>query len=79
VVKDVLVRSVEEKIQENKRFTISSLSLQFPQIFRSLLQKIVYDKLCFWKLCSHWVPKLLMEEHKMKRQASAFDLSDTML
>jgi hypothetical protein len=25
------------------------------------------------------VPKLLAEEHKMKRQASAFDLSDTLL
>jgi hypothetical protein len=32
-----LVRAVEEKIQENRRFTISSLCLHFPQISRSLL------------------------------------------
>jgi hypothetical protein len=37
VVKEDLVCAVEEKIQENRRFTISSLSLHFPQISRSLL------------------------------------------
>jgi hypothetical protein len=31
---------------------------------------IVSDKLCFRKLCSRWVPNMLMDEHKMKRQAS---------
>jgi hypothetical protein len=30
VVKEDLARAVEEKIQENRRFTISSLSLHFP-------------------------------------------------
>jgi hypothetical protein len=79
VVNEDLVRAVEEKIQKNRRFTISSLSLNFPQISWSLLHEIVYDKLRFWKLCSRWVPKLLMEEQKMKRQANAFDLSDMLL
>jgi hypothetical protein len=32
LVTEDLVREVEEKIQENRRFTISSLSLHFPQI-----------------------------------------------
>jgi hypothetical protein len=41
-----LVRAVEEMIQENRRFTISSLSLHFPQISRPLLHEIVSDKLC---------------------------------
>jgi transposase len=31
-VNEDLVHAVEEKIQENRRFTISSLSLHFPQI-----------------------------------------------
>jgi hypothetical protein len=62
-----LVCAVEEEIQENRRFTISSLSLHFPQISRSLLHEIVSDKLRFWKLCSRWVPKMLMDEHKMKQ------------
>jgi hypothetical protein len=42
VVKEDLVRAVEEKIQENRRFTNSSLSLHFPQISRPLLQDIVF-------------------------------------
>jgi transposase len=32
VVNEDLVLAVEEKIQDNRRFTISSLSLSFPQI-----------------------------------------------
>jgi hypothetical protein len=37
VVTEDLLRAVEEKIQKNRRFTISSLSLYIPQISRSLL------------------------------------------
>jgi len=73
VVNEDLVRAVEEKIRENRWFTISSLSLHFPQISRSLLHKIVCDELRFQKLCACWVPKMLMEEHKLKWQASAMD------
>jgi hypothetical protein len=36
VVNEDLVHAVKVKIQENKRFTTSSLSLHFPQISRSL-------------------------------------------
>jgi hypothetical protein len=46
VVNGGLVRVVEEKIQENRRFAISSLSLHFSQISWSLLHEIVSDKLC---------------------------------
>ena len=45
VVNEDLVRAVEEKIRENRLFTITSLSLHFPQISRSLLHKIVSDGL----------------------------------
>ena len=72
VVNEDLVRAVEEKIRENRRFTIT-LSLHFPQISRSHLHEIVSDKLKFWKLCAHWVLKMLTEEHKLKWQASALD------
>jgi len=50
-----------------------SLSLHFPQISRSLLHKIVSDKLKFRKLCACWALKMLTEEHKLKRLASALD------
>jgi hypothetical protein len=71
VVNEDLVCVVEEKIQKNGQFAILSLSLHFPQILRSLLDEIMYDKLRFRELCSCLVPKMLMEEHKMKWQASA--------
>ena len=61
VVNENLGRAVEEKIRENRRFTTTSLSLHFPQISRSLLHKIVSDKLKFQKLCARWVPKMLTE------------------
>jgi len=43
VVNEDLVRAVKEKIRENRRFTITPLSLHFPQISRSLLHKIVSE------------------------------------
>jgi transposase len=42
VVNEDLVCAVEEKIQVNRRFAISSLTLLFPQISRSLLHEIVF-------------------------------------
>jgi hypothetical protein len=51
VINEDLVRAVKEKIQENRKFTILSLSLQFPQISQSLLHEIVSEKLHFWKSC----------------------------
>jgi transposase len=58
-VNEDLVRVVEEKIQENKLFTVSSLSLHFPQISQSLHRGILSDKLRFEKLCSCWVLRCL--------------------
>ena len=70
VVNEDLVRAVEEKIRENRRFTITSLSLHVPQISRSLLHEILSDKLKFRKLCARWVPKIEMA-------GKCFGLSDT--
>jgi len=35
-VNDDLVRKVNERVRDDRRFTISDLSLHFPQISRSL-------------------------------------------
>jgi len=72
VVNEDLVHAVEGKNRENRRFTILSLSLHFPQISCSLLHEIVSNKLKFWRLCACWVLKVLTEEHKWKQQASSF-------
>jgi len=65
VVNEDLVHAVEEKIRENRQFTITTLSLHFPKILQSL-QEIVSDELGFRKLCARWVPKMLTEKHKLK-------------
>jgi hypothetical protein len=64
VVNEDLVRAVEEKIQQNRQLTISSPSQYFPQIWLSLLYRIMSDKLRFRKLCSRRMPKLLTENTK---------------
>ncbi|KAJ4441063.1 hypothetical protein ANN_10913 [Periplaneta americana] len=73
LINDDLMHAVDEKIHEDedRRFTISSLSMNLPQMSWSVLYKIVTDRLRYRKLCSRWVPKMLTEEHKTKRASSA--------
>ena len=59
---DDLVNAVDEKICEDRQFTISSLELEFPNVGRTTLHKIVSEKFKFRKLCARWVPRLLTEE-----------------
>ncbi|XP_023228571.1 histone-lysine N-methyltransferase SETMAR-like [Centruroides sculpturatus] len=71
VIIDDLIEKVDCRVKENRRFTISSLSKEFPAVSRSVLYEIVTGRLNYRKLCSRWVPKMLTEEHKTKRLASA--------
>jgi len=45
LVNDNLVRKVNERVRDDRHFTISDLSLQFPQISRALLHDIVSSHL----------------------------------
>ena len=47
LVNDDLVRKVKERVREDRRFTISDLSLHFPQISRTLLYDIVSSHLVY--------------------------------
>jgi len=58
-VNDDLVRKVNERVRDDRRFTISDLSLHFPQIARTLLYDIVSSHLGYRKVCARWVPKML--------------------
>ncbi|GFW40221.1 HTH_48 domain-containing protein [Trichonephila clavipes] len=58
IVTDELVAKVDETIRENRRFTITELSLSFPQVSRTLLFENVTQKLTYRKFCARWVPKL---------------------
>ncbi|GFW25318.1 histone-lysine N-methyltransferase SETMAR [Trichonephila clavipes] len=76
VITDDLVKAVDEKIREDRRFTISTLALEFPNVGRTTLHRVVSEKLKFRKLCALWVPRLLTEEHKLKRMACVLDFLD---
>ncbi|GFX30244.1 uncharacterized protein TNCV_1963511 [Trichonephila clavipes] len=67
------MQAVETKIRENRRFTITILSLEFRDVSRSVVYKIVTEDLNFKKLCSRWVPRLLTSEYKEKRFAISLD------
>jgi len=45
LVNDDLVRKVNERVLDDRRFTVSDLSLHFPQISRTLLYDIVSSHL----------------------------------
>ncbi|GBN61860.1 hypothetical protein AVEN_52338-1 [Araneus ventricosus] len=51
VVNDGLVAKVNEKIRENRRFTIRMLFDEFPQISKTVLREIVTNRLNYRKLC----------------------------
>jgi len=71
LVNDDLVRKVKERVRDDRRFTISDLSLHFPQVSRTLLYDIVSCHLGYRKVCARWVPKMLTKEHKKQRVTCA--------
>ncbi|GFW20203.1 uncharacterized protein TNCV_1855271 [Trichonephila clavipes] len=64
VITDDLMQAVEINIREDRRFTIITLSLEFPDVSRSVVYKIVTEDLNFKKLCSRWIPRLHAAKHK---------------
>jgi hypothetical protein len=52
-VSDDLVQSVDQKICERWRFTISEVSCKFPQISRSVLYEIITVRLGYHKVLSN--------------------------
>src|SRR5215469_6009725 len=63
VITDDVVEKVNTTIRGNHCFTISELSLEFPQVLRSVIYDIVTEKLGYKKPCARWVPKILTKEH----------------
>ena len=66
-----LVERVDHLVRGKRRFTISELSEEFPEISRSALYTITNKDLEYRKLCARWVPKMLTDDHKTQRMASA--------
>jgi hypothetical protein len=57
VVSDDLVQRDVQKVLQGRRFTISQLSYEFPQISRTLPYEIIIDWLRCLKFCARWVPE----------------------
>jgi hypothetical protein len=75
VVSDKLVQSVDQKICERRRSTISEVSCEIPQISCTVLYEITTVRVGYHhKFCARWVPKMLIGEHKMQRMTWAFTL-----
>ncbi|GFW39950.1 uncharacterized protein TNCV_5116331 [Trichonephila clavipes] len=73
VITNDLMQAVETKIHENRKFTITTFSLKFPDVSWSVVYKIVTEDVNFKKLCSRWVPRLFTVEQKDKRFVSSLD------
>jgi len=71
LVNDDLVRKVNKRVHDDRRFTISDLSLHFSQISRTLLYDNVSSHLGYRKVGALWVPKMLTDQHKKQRVACA--------
>ena len=76
IVTDDLLAKVDGKIRENRRFTITELSLFFPQVSQTLLFEIATHKLGYHKFCARWVPKMLTDLHKGQRMGAALTFLD---
>jgi hypothetical protein len=55
VMSDDLVQSVDQKICERQRLTISELPREFPHISRTVLYEIITDRLGYHNFCARWV------------------------
>jgi hypothetical protein len=64
VMNDNLVEKLNNKINENQRFTVSELWACFPLISHTLLYEIVAERLQYHEICARWVPTVLPDEQK---------------
>jgi len=73
-----LVCKVNERVHDNRHFTISDLFLHFPQISRTLLYDIVCSHLGYQKVCAQWVPKMAHGGVQKTPFCMCFDISDVL-
>ncbi|CAL1261915.1 unnamed protein product [Larinioides sclopetarius] len=73
VISDALLQRTEEAIHANRRLKLKELHQIIPEVSMTTLYEALTVKLGYRKLCARWVPKMLTEEHKMKRMGFALD------
>ena len=63
-VTDELMEEVDKAVRTRRRFSISELNDDFPEISRTSLFRIITENLGYRKYCARWVPKQLTDVHK---------------
>ncbi|UYV76945.1 hypothetical protein LAZ67_14002515 [Cordylochernes scorpioides] len=64
------VATVLNVVEADRRVTIDEIMIRLPpgiEIRRSSIGTIMSDVLNFFKVCTRWVPRLLLENHKQQR------------
>lgn len=75
VVEDYLVslmnnqKIIEEKLYR-QAFKQPSMSFMNPEVSRPVIYKMATERLVYWKVCIHWVPKMLTDNLKKNRVAT---------
>jgi len=70
LISDNLLQEIEVEICANRRVTIRELYRIIPKVSKTTIHEGVTEKLGYRKLCPHWVPKMLMDNHKTKEMGS---------
>ncbi|UYV71288.1 hypothetical protein LAZ67_8002510, partial [Cordylochernes scorpioides] len=68
------VAAVRNVVEADRRVTIDEIMIRLLpgiEIRRSLIGTIMSDVLNFLKVCTRWVPRLLLENHKQQRMEAA--------
>jgi hypothetical protein len=70
VISDDLLQKIEGEIHANRHRTIRELCHIISEVSETTICEAVTEKLGYRKLCACWVPKMLTDDHKMKRMGS---------
>ena len=68
VITDELKQKVNLIIRENRRFTISEVYEQCPEVSRALVYQIVTKHLQYRKICARWVPRMRRRPSGTRRE-----------
>jgi len=66
-----LLQEIEGEIYANRHVTLRELHRIIPEMSKTTIHETVTEELGYRKLCARWVPKMLTDDHKMKRMGSA--------
>jgi hypothetical protein len=70
LISDDFLQKTEGKIHAKRRGTIRELHHIIPEVSKTTIHEAVTEKLGYRKLCVHWVPEILMDDHKKKWMGS---------